>query len=665
MRKKAYVYLRVSTYIQVEGKSLEGQLKEIEAYCQAYNIEIISVYSDEGKSGKSIQGRPQFQKLLKDIEEKEDVDYVIVWKLSRFGRNARETLNSLELLQKHHCNLIAKEDRLDSSDKNGRFIITLLSAMAEMERENIIEQTNNGKKYNALSGNWNGGKPPYGYDLKDGKLVVNKEESEIVRKIFDWYISDESIGYNGVTAKLNENGIKPRQEPRLDRKAMEASGSDEKIYLPTVTSWYTSAVKQILDHPVYCGKLRWGNSKAIMEAGRTKRVRNENGILVDGNHEAIITEEVYRKAQIKRKATGKQFYDRKNGKESPHNLLSQLARCPQCGRGMIASSSQYKKACGDHIVYYSYICGYYNNHKHGECSKNPINAEYLEGEVIDTIKGYLKRPNIIEEITEYFSTQLDTSKIKGEIEMLEKEMETLARNEQMQYDIISQIGIEGRYKNWSLEKVEQSIEKIIVKRMELEQRLQEKQSELSAIEQEILNAESIKYIIEHFEQAYAKAPKQEQKQLLRSLIKEVKLGYDEGSEKLGKKKVVPKSLVLKFTGEQLEIVNENLGLHGLKKVHAKTVACPKQRLGGRVVCRTYGIEPGLFQSFHPPVFIIVISCRSQNPLVMVNACSPQLHRPAVHPQAMAGIHGKFPDAGSNGSLIQKLLPVQNGHTDRI
>lgn len=162
MHKKAYVYLRVSTYIQVEGKSLEGQLKEIEAYCQAYNIDIIEVYSDEGKSGKSIQGRPAFQKLLKDIEEKGGIDYVIVWKLSRFGRNARETLNALEMLQKYNCNLIAKEDRLDSSDKNGKFMITLLSAMAEMERENIIEQTNNGKKYNALSGNWNGGKPPMG-----------------------------------------------------------------------------------------------------------------------------------------------------------------------------------------------------------------------------------------------------------------------------------------------------------------------------------------------------------------------------------------------------------------------------------------------------------------------------------------------------------------------
>lgn len=570
MRKKAYIYLRVSTYIQVEGKSLEGQQKEIEAYCQAYDIEVIAVYSDEGKSGKSIQGRPEFQRLLKDIEEKEEVDYVIVWKLSRFGRNARETLNSLEFLQKHRCNLISKEERLDSSDKNGKFMIALLSAMAEMERENIIEQTNNGKKYNALSGNWNGGKPPYGYNLYEGKLVINPPEAEVVKKIFNLYLSNDSIGYSGVTALLNKEGIPPRQELRLDRKAMEQSGSDEKIYLPTVTSWYSTAVQKILDHPIYCGKLRWGNSKVVTEEGKTKRVKGDNEIIVEGTHEPIITEEVYQRAQIKRKATGIKFHDRGTDHESAHNLLNQIARCPQCGRGMIAYRTQYRKVCCDPTITYSYICGYYNNHKHGECSKNLINAEYLEGEVINTIKSYLSRPNIIEEITSHLSTQLDTKTIKLEIKAIEKDLKTLDKNEQAQYNIISQIGLEGRYRNWSLQRVEESIDKLQIKKTELNLRLQEKQRELQALEQEVLNAESIRFIISNFDQAYTKAPKSEQKQLLRSLIKEVKLGYDEESLRLGKKKVIPKSLILRFTGEQLEIVNTTLHPRGLKKAHVET-----------------------------------------------------------------------------------------------
>lgn len=564
MRKKAYIYLRVSTYIQVEGKSLEGQQKEIEAYCQAYDIEVISVYSDEGKSGKSIQGRPEFQRLLRDIEEREEVDYVIVWKLSRFGRNARETLNSLEFLQKHRCNLISKEERLDSSDKNGKFMIALLSAMAEMERENIIEQTNNGKKYNALSGNWNGGKTPYGYILYEGKLVINPSEAEVVKKIFNLYLSNDSIGCSGVTAILNKEGIPPRQELRLDRKAMEQSGSDEKIYIPPVTSWYTTTVRKILDHPVYCGKLRWGSSKTITENGKTKRVKGDNEIIVEGTHEPIITEEVYQRVQIKRKATGIQFHDRGPAHESAHNIFNQIARCPQCGRGMIAYNRKYKRVSGEVITTCTYICGYYNNHKQGDCSKNQIKAEYLEGEVVDTIKSYLSRPNIIEEITSHLTTQLDTKEIKSDIKTIEKDLKALDKNEQAQYNILSQIGLEGRYRNWSLQRVEDSLSKLEIRKTELSLRLQEKQRELEAIEQEVLNAESIRFIISNFDQAYTKAPKSERKQLLRSLIKEVRLGYDEESPK---KKIIPKSLTLRFTGEQLEIVNSTLEPLGLKKAH--------------------------------------------------------------------------------------------------
>lgn len=183
--------------IQVEGNSLEGQYKEIERYCEYMNIEIVSVYSDEGKSGKTIEGRVEFQRMMKDIVEKEEVDYVIVWKLSRFGRNAKDTLDSLELLQKHGVDLCTVVERIDSGDKMGKFMLTMLSALAEMERENIIEQTNNGKKYNALDGNWNGGAAPYGYKLVDKKLVVVPEEAEVVKKIFDWYVSTD-LGYNGV-----------------------------------------------------------------------------------------------------------------------------------------------------------------------------------------------------------------------------------------------------------------------------------------------------------------------------------------------------------------------------------------------------------------------------------------------------------------------------------
>ena len=98
-------------------------------------------YSDEGFSGKNIQGRHEFQRMLQDIQDcKDGVEYVLVFKLSRFGRNAADVLNSLQLMQDCGVNLICVEDGIDSSKDSGKLMISVLSAVAEIERENILVQ---------------------------------------------------------------------------------------------------------------------------------------------------------------------------------------------------------------------------------------------------------------------------------------------------------------------------------------------------------------------------------------------------------------------------------------------------------------------------------------------------------------------------------------------
>ena len=144
-------------------------------------MEIVGEYSDEGHSGKNIRGRQEFMRMLNDIEDgKDGVDFVLVFKLSRFGRNAADV-----------------EDGIDSSKEAGKLLISIIAAVAELERENIRVQTMAGREQKAREGKWNGGFAPYGYRMENGELVIAEDEVEIIQMIFDRYIHTND-GINGV-----------------------------------------------------------------------------------------------------------------------------------------------------------------------------------------------------------------------------------------------------------------------------------------------------------------------------------------------------------------------------------------------------------------------------------------------------------------------------------
>lgn len=150
MRKKCYIYTRVSTAAQTEGYSLEAQTERLRKYADYKEMEVVREYCDAGKSGKSITGRPEFQRMLQDVsEERDGVAFILVFKLSRFGRNAADVLNSLQFIQDYGVNLVCVEDGIDSSKDSGKLTITVLSAVAEIERENILVQTMEGRKQKA------------------------------------------------------------------------------------------------------------------------------------------------------------------------------------------------------------------------------------------------------------------------------------------------------------------------------------------------------------------------------------------------------------------------------------------------------------------------------------------------------------------------------------
>ena len=206
-KTKCYIYTRVSTAIQVDGYSLDAQKDKLRKYAEFQDMEIVGEYSDEGHSGKNIKGRQEFMRMLNDIEDgKDGVDFVLVFKLSRFGRNAADVLTSLQLMQDYGVNLICVEDGIDSSKEAGRLMISVLSAVAEIERENVRVQTMEGRMQKAREGKWNGGFAPYGYALVDGKLEINEEEAVAIRTIFDQYVNTD-VGSNGIAKYLENHGI--------------------------------------------------------------------------------------------------------------------------------------------------------------------------------------------------------------------------------------------------------------------------------------------------------------------------------------------------------------------------------------------------------------------------------------------------------------------------
>lgn len=286
--ENGYIYTRVSTLIQVDGFSLDAQEEEIRAFAKMHGINIIGKYSDEGKSGKNAEHRPAFNQMMEDIRSKKDsIKYILVFKLSRFARNTSDTAKYLQELASYGIGLLGVKDGIDTSTATGKMIANIMGAVAEVELENIHEQTLAGRQQKARSGLWNGAQAPFGYALENKFLVVCPEEAEIVKEIFHLYVEEgQTIRY--ITKKLNDEGVKREQRGN------------------TRFSVFTErTVRSILKNPVYAGKIAYGRRHTVKVEGtnnETKVVKQDDEskiILVEGVHEAIVTPEMFAKAEIR------------------------------------------------------------------------------------------------------------------------------------------------------------------------------------------------------------------------------------------------------------------------------------------------------------------------------------------------------------------------------
>lgn len=425
-RKKCVIYIRVSSERQVQGFSLDGQKRELIEYAKAKGLEVAEIYVEEGKSGKSIEGRDEFQRMMSDVTKQDsDVGYILVFKLSRFGRNTRDILNSLNILNKYGINLLTKEEGIDSSNNMGSLMITILGTVAEMERENIITQTMLGREEKSRQGGWCGGFAPFGYDLQNERLVKN-EYAYIVEMIFDKYVH-ENIGIKGIVDYLNKNRIK---------KPVPQNKQDFQF-----TDWSTHTIKAILDNPVYTGYIVFGRRRTVesvnCETGemeyKLKKQDEKNYIWSDGQaHESIISKEIFDMAQQKRKNRACRG-NRQIG-QVPKHLLSGLLRCPECGSGMVISYNRWinkkKNPDAPKMETRSYICGHYNRSgTYGECHRNGISSERIEKEVVEYTKRLVHNEKFVDYVKMKIGKSVDISEIEKELASYDKKLKVLERNE--------------------------------------------------------------------------------------------------------------------------------------------------------------------------------------------------------------------------------------------
>ncbi len=514
-RQNCYIYTRVSTSMQIDGYSLDAQKEKLRKYADFQNMFVAGEYSDEGKSGKNIGGRPEFQQMLADIESgKDNIDYVLVFKLSRFGRNAADVLGTLQQMQDFGVNLICVEDGIDSSKDSGKLMISVLSAVAEIERENILVQTMEGRKQKAREGKWNGGFAPYGYTLVNGELKIAEDEVEVIKVIFDKFIHT-NMGANAIAKYLNTHGYIKKQRQN-----------------GTLGTFSAHFVKLVLDNPVYCGKIAFGRRKTEKVNGKRNEyhiVRQQEFPIYEGVHDGIISEEDWTLAQNKRKVTG--VKNEKTYSLEHQHLLSGILRCPECGKAMYGSVNRKRKKDGSFYQdYWYYACKHrleYDGHK---CTyKKQIHQGVVNSAVEEIIKKIVKNPKFEEAIKEKINTKIDTTELEEEINALNKKLRQLKMAKDKLASSMDNLDVLDDFYEKKYIDMQSRLDNFYIEIGAVEDAICEAKEKLDNIRQEKISAEKVYQFLLLFDIIYEKFTDAEKKEFLNSFIEKIEI-YPEAKE---------------------------------------------------------------------------------------------------------------------------------------
>ena len=226
--KNACIYTRVSTAEQAnEGYSIDEQERMCKAAIELKGWMYVGTFSDPNLSGRTMD-RPGLQEMIKAIIDK-TVNAVVIYKLDRLSLKQCDTMTIIEdVLLKNNTVLLSLNETLDTSTPWGRAMIGILSSFNQMESENIQMRTAMGRKAKAEKGGYAGGKPPIGYRVLDGELVIVPEEAEIVRLVFK--LRNEGGTLIGIADELNKRGYRTKIGKKFLHSAIQTILSNEQTY---------------------------------------------------------------------------------------------------------------------------------------------------------------------------------------------------------------------------------------------------------------------------------------------------------------------------------------------------------------------------------------------------------------------------------------------------
>jgi site-specific DNA recombinase len=283
---KAALYCRVSTDMQADNFSIAAQTNLLQEYCTRNNVEIVDIFVDE-MSGQKEQ-RPEFQRMIKAAESKE-FNLILVHKFDRFARKVELSQRIKRQLRVSNVNVVSITEPIEDSPI-GFFTEGIMELLAEYYVRNLAQESKKGHIERASQG-FHNGSVPYGYKNINKELVINPEQADVVKQIYDMYVY-QGFGSTKISRILNEMNI------------------------PTAVNgqWSQYTINHILKNVKYIGKIYY------------------NGNVYQGHHESIITEEVFNLTQkyMKDRTWNREY----RGANYPKFLLSGILRCGECGHVM-------------------------------------------------------------------------------------------------------------------------------------------------------------------------------------------------------------------------------------------------------------------------------------------------------------------------------------------